>query len=121
MENTAVPQNQNTNPPVQQMLPNSTAVLVLGILSIAVCWCYGLFGITMGIIALVLSGKAKALYNENPEKYTQASYKNMSAGRVCAIIGTSLSAIYVAIIIIYVMIVGAAIGTLFTQFPWDSF
>ncbi|MDA3953618.1 MAG: CCC motif membrane protein [Bacteroidales bacterium] len=121
MENTIVPQSQATNPPVQQILPNSTGILVLGILSIAVCWCYGLFGITMGIIALVLSGKSKALYNANPDQYTQASYKNMNAGRVCAIIGTSLSAIYVAIIIVYVMIVGAAIGTLFTQFPWEAF
>lgn len=119
MENVITPQNQN--PSVQQQLPNATAVLVLGILSIAVCWCYGLFGITMGIIALVLSGKAKALYNENPEQFTQASYNNMNAGRVCAIIGTVLSSIYVAIILIYIMIVGAAVGTLFTQFPWESF
>ena len=121
MENTTTPQSQNVNPTVLQPLPNATAVLVLGILSIAVCWCYGLFGITMGIIALVLSGKAKALYNENSENYTLSSYKNMNAGRVCAIIGTTLSSIYLAIIIIYVLIVGAAIGTLFTQFPWESF
>ena len=119
MENVTTPQNQNSS--IQQPLPNSTAVLVLGILSIAVCWCYGLFGITMGIIALVLSGKAKALYNENPGEFTQASYNNMNAGRVCAIIGTSLSAVYVAIILIYIMVVGAAIGTIFTQFPWEAF
>ena len=82
MENTPASQPQNVNTTIQQPLPNATAVLVLGILSIAVCWCYGLFGITMGIIALVLSGKAKALYNKNPEQYTQASYKNMNAGRI---------------------------------------
>ena len=119
MENVITSENQK--PLVQQQLPNATAVLVLGILSIAVCWCYGFFGITMGIIALVLSGKAKALYNENPEQFTQASYNNMNAGRVCAIIGTVLSSIYVAIIMIYVMIVGGAVGTLFTQFLWESF
>ncbi|MCD4833479.1 MAG: hypothetical protein K8R31_06765 [Bacteroidales bacterium] len=121
MENTTTPQPQNVNPPVQQPLPNATAVLVLGILSIAVCWCYGLFGITMGIIALVLSGKAKALYNENPEQYSQASFKNMNAGRICALIGTILSSVYIAFIIIYFIIVGAAIGTIFTQLPWESF
>ncbi len=121
MENTSAPQTQNLNTPVQQSLPNSTAVLVLGILSIAVCWCYGLFGIAMGIIALVLSGKAKALFNENPEQYTQASFKNMNAGRICAIIGTALSSLYLIIILIYLLVVGAAIGTLFTQLPWDSF
>jgi len=70
---------------------------------------------------LVLSGKANALYHENPDLYTEGSYKNMKAGRICAIIGTVLSSIYVAVVIIYLMIVGAAIGTVFTQFPWESF
>ncbi len=121
MENTTVTPTENVQPSVKQQLPNATAVLVLGILSIAICWCYGLFGITMGIIALVLSGKSRALYNENPDLYTEGSFKNMKAGRVCAIIGTILSSLYLAIIIIYVMIVGVALGTLFTQFPWESF
>ena len=121
MENTTTPTTQEFNPSVQQQLPNATAVLVLGILSIAVCWCYGLFGIAMGIIALVMAGKAKALYNENPEQYTIGSYKNMNAGRICAIIGTVLSSLYLVIILVYLLVVGAALGTLFTQFPWDSF
>lgn len=120
MENTTTTVNQNPNQ-VQMPLPNSTAVLVLGILSIAICWCYGLFGITMGIIALVLSNKARNLYNENPDQYTIGSFKNMNAGRVCAIIGTILSALYLVVVIIYLLIVGAAIGTIFTQMPWDSF
>lgn len=120
MENTTTTVNQNPNQ-VQQQLPNSTAVLVLGILSIAICWCYGLFGITMGIIALVLAGKARALYNENPDQYTLGSYKNMNAGRICAIIGTILSSLYLVFIIIYLLVIGAAIGTIFTQFPWESF
>ena len=120
MENTTTTVNQNPNQ-VQMPVPNSTAVLVLGILSIAICWCYGLFGITMGIIALVLSNKARALYNENPDQYTIGSFKNMNAGRVCAIIGTILSALYLVVVIVYLLIVGAAIGTIFTQFPWESF
>jgi len=117
MENETTTTHKNVHPAVQQPLPNSTAVLVLGILSIAVCWCYGLFGITMGIIALVLSGKARALYLENPELYTEGSFKNMKAGRICAIIGTVLSSIYIVVIIIYIAILGVAFGTLFTQLP----
>ncbi|MDY6801005.1 MAG: CCC motif membrane protein [Bacteroidota bacterium] len=120
MENTT-PQPNETKPIVQQTLPNSTAILVLGILSIAICWCYGLFGITMGIIALVLSNKAKALYASNPDQYTIGSYKNMNAGRVCAIIGTVLSSLYLVVIIIYFLIVGAALSTIFTQMPWEAF
>ena len=38
-------------------LPNATAVLVLGILSIVTCWLYGIPGIIMGIIAIVLAQK----------------------------------------------------------------
>ncbi|HSH51118.1 MAG TPA: CCC motif membrane protein [Bacteroidales bacterium] len=121
MENTTTQNNAPTNPVVQQTLPNSTAVLILGILSIAICWCYGLVGITMGIIALVLSSKAKALYAGNPDQYTIGSYKNMNAGRICAIIGTVLSSLYIVVIIIYLLIVGTALSTIFTQMPWETF
>jgi hypothetical protein len=121
MENTTTPANQQANPSVQQQLPNATAILVLGILSIVMCFCYGIFGVALGIIALVLSGKAKALYNENPEQYTIGSYKNMNAGRVCGLIGTILSSLYLVFVIIYVVILGAALGTMFTEIPWDSF
>lgn len=118
MENTTG--NQSVNTGIQQTLPNSTAVLVLGILSIAVCWCYGVFGLAMGIIALVLSSKAKVAYNTNPEAYTQSSFKNLNAGRVCAIIGTVLSSLYFVVIIIWLLIAGVALSALFTQFPWES-
>lgn len=120
MENTITPTVPEVNPNVQQPLPNATAVLVLGILSIVMCFCYGLFGVAMGIIAIVLSSKAKTLYNENPGQYTIGSYKNMNAGRICAIIGTVISSLVLAFWVIYFIIVGAALGTLFTQFPWDS-
>ena len=82
---------------------------------------YGLFGVALGIIALVLSGKAKALYNENPDNYTISSYKNMNAGRICGLIGTILSSLVLVFWIIYFIVIGAALGTLFTQLPWDSF
>ena len=121
MENETTTQQTNVNSSALQTLPNSTGVLVLGILSIVMCFCYGLFGVVLGIIALVLSGKAKALYNENPSLYTEGSFKNMKAGRICAIIGTALSSLYIVVVIIYVAIVGVALGTLFTQFPWESF
>lgn len=98
-------------------LPNSTAVLVLGIISIATCWCYGIVGAACGIISLVLAGKAKKLYAENSALYTESSYKNMKAGHVCAIIGTILSALYLVFIIVYVLILGAAM----TALPWEYY
>ena len=76
-------------------LPNATATLVLGILSIVVCF-------ICGIVALVISNKDVAMYKANPELYTESSYSNIRAGRICAIIGLALQVlgliIYVAII-----------------------
>ncbi|MBT2560427.1 hypothetical protein J7E50_04205 [Pedobacter sp. ISL-68] len=91
----------------QQSLPNSTIVLVLGILSIAFCCCYGILGLIPAIIALVLSKKDKALYTVNPAIYSLSSFKNLNAGRICAIIGLVLNILsllyYVAIIVIFGM------------------
>ncbi len=86
--------NPNLNPldvPTQQPLPNATAVLVLGIISIPTCFCWGVPGLICAIIALVLAGKASTLYKANPNIYTPSSFSNMNGGRICAIIGLVLS------------------------------
>ncbi len=82
--------NSNASP-----LPNATATLVLGILSIVVCF-------ICGIVALVISNKDVALYKANPELYTESSYSNIKAGRICAIIGLALLALG---LIIYIFII----------------
>ncbi|HEX8514780.1 MAG TPA: CCC motif membrane protein [Bacteroidia bacterium] len=124
MENQGPPDQANVNqqfnqqfgqPSGQQVLPNSTAVLVLGIISIVGCFCYGIIGVVLGIIALVLASKAGALYQQNPGMYSEATYKNMKAGKICAIVGLSLSALYLVCIIIYLCIIGTAISMM----PWD--
>ena len=97
------------------VLPNSTGVLVLGILSIVFCWTWGVAGLILGIIALTMSSNANNLYLANPTQYSIASYNNMKAGKTCAIIGTILSAIYLAFIIIAVVFW----GTFFTGLSWD--
>jgi hypothetical protein len=112
---------QNLNPSLQIPLPNSTAVLVLGILSIVFCWCFGVIGLTLGIIALVLAKNANKVYIEAPDKFTISSYKNMNAGKVCAIIGTSLSGIYIISVIIRLLFFGALVGGLFSTMPWHTF
>ena len=104
------PQQQNVfNQNGPQSLPNATAVLVLGIISIVTCWCYGIVPIVCGIIALVLAKKDMGLYAAMPGNYSETSYKNLKAGRICAIIGVSLGAVYVVIIIAYIAIVGTAV------------
>jgi hypothetical protein len=104
-------QNQTTeNQLIKKDLPNSTGVLVLGILSIVFCFCYGIFGIVFGIISLVLASKDGKLYENSPSTYTESSFKNMKGGKVCAIVGLSLSSVYILIVVIYLAIFGAAIG-----------
>jgi len=85
-------------------LPNGTAVLVLGILSIITCCCYGFIGLTLGIIALVLAKKDLKLYQESPELYL--NYKNINTGKILGIIGIILSSIYLICTIYLYIFVG---------------
>jgi hypothetical protein len=95
-------------------LPNATAVLVLGILSIVTCWLYGIIGIILGIIALVLHKKDNELYKTNRSAY-EASFKNSNAGKICAIIGLSLSALFF-LYLVFLFIYLAAMGISLEEF-----
>ncbi len=95
--------DQFNNPSEQRALPNATAVLVLGILSIVVCF-------ITGIIALVMAKKEMALYNDNPGMYTPASLSNIKTGRICAIIGIVLQGVAVLVYIVIIVIALGAVG-----------
>jgi hypothetical protein len=102
----------------QQNLPNSVAVLVTGICSIFPgCFCMGVVGVVCGIVALVLARKDMRLYNSNPGAYTLSSFNNLNAGRVCAIIGLSISSLILLFYVITVVLIGM---TAVTFFPWSS-
>lgn len=88
----------------KQTLPNSTLILVFGILSIITCCCYGVLGLIFGIIAFVMAKKATALYTANPELYS--GYQNVKIGKILAIIGIVLSAIYVLVTIYFYATIG---------------
>jgi hypothetical protein len=80
---------------MQQKLPNSGGILAMGIISIvAFCCCWGVVGIVLGIIAIVMSVNAERTYREDPDLFTIGSYKNMRAGKITAIIGLSISVIW---------------------------
>ncbi len=93
--------NRNSNAP--GALPNATAVLVLGIISIVGCIFYGVPGLICGIIALALHGKDKRMYQADPTKF-EASYKNSRAGFICAMIGTILSGLFMLFMIVFITI-----------------
>ena len=109
MENKVATQNTKIN------LPNSSAVLTLGILSIVLCWCHGIVGIIMAIIALVLANRDLVLYNADPEKYSVNSYNNLKTGRTVAIVGLILAALFLFMLIISLFFLGLN----FALFPWE--
>ncbi len=85
-------------------LPNGTAVLVLGILSILTCCCGWGVGMVLGIVAIVLANKDLKLYSENPELYL--NYKNLNTGKILAIIGLVLSSLTLIANIYFYTVVG---------------
>ena len=113
----------------QEALPNSTLILVLGISSVAmsVCCCvvfgaFGFIGMLIGgiaaVIGLIMAKKAKKTYKQNPGIYTESSYNNINAGRICSIVGLVL-ALFCLIVFAFVFILyGAAV---FATMPNNNF
>lgn len=89
-------------------LPNSMLILVLGILSIVTCCCYGIPGLIIGVIAFILARNADKMYREDPDLYE--GYNNVKAGKVMALIGIILSLLFIIAIIITFSVYGGAEG-----------
>ena len=92
----------------RQELPNSTLILIFGLLSIIGCCCYGIVGLVFGIITMLMAQKATNIYNENPEMYN--GYQNVKTGKILAIIGIVLSALVLIIGIVSLIILGGLEG-----------
>ena len=84
----------------QKDLPNATAVLILGILSLVFCWFVGL---VLGIIAVAMASGPRRAYYANPDEYTESSFKNIRAGRICGVIGICIALAVFAFIILMVL------------------
>ena len=91
----------------KQSLPNSTATLVMGILSI-VFSCF-FVGLILGIIGLSISGKGRKMYRENTSGFD--GYGALNAGYIMSLIGTILGGLYIVYYIVLVAIIG---GTAFS-------
>jgi M penetrans paralogue family 26 len=97
----------------KKKLPNATTVLVLGIVSIVTSFCYGIIGIILSIIALVLSKKDLKLYRENPEEYD--GYQDLNTGRICAIVGLCLGILFFLFFLVYIIFMVWTFIPLFSQ------
>ena len=88
----------------KQQIPNGTLILIMGILSIIGCCCYGVPGLIFGIVAIILASKASKVYMENPESYS--GYGNVKAGKIMGIIGVVLSIIMVLVYVWLITSIG---------------
>lgn len=99
-------------------LPDSSAVLTLGIISLSTsiicCVLYGLPGLVTGIIGLVLGDKAMKIYKASPHSYSHKSYKDVKTGRILSIIGISISGLIILMIVIFL-----GIGLSLSEFPFQ--
>jgi len=114
-DNNAAPAERQevfTNP-APRNLPNASTVLILGILSIVFCWWHliSFVSIILGIVSLILAQKELKLYHTNPSFYNLSSLNNVKTGRICAIIGLSIS------ILVFIFMVLLIIG-IFTTLPF---
>lgn len=87
----------------QQKLPNSTLILVLGILGYLCCCISGL-GIIPSGIAYFLATKSEKLYATTPENYT--NYSQIKTGKTVALIALVLNALLI-IWVIYGLVTGS--------------
>ncbi len=88
----------------KQSLPNSVAVLVLGICSILFGCLF--VGVALGILGIVLAGKGRKMYKENPDLY--GDYGMLNAGYIMSIIGLVLSGLTIIYWIVFVAILGGS-------------
>lgn len=119
----ATTENTPTAPVTKVPIPQSQGILILGIFSLVTTFCcggIGFVGLILGIIAVAMSSKASQLYEQNPSAYTEASYKNMNAGKICGIIGICVNGLMIVVGIIYLMVVGASLATIFSTLPWEN-
>ncbi|MBP8066399.1 MAG: DUF4190 domain-containing protein [Flavobacterium sp.] len=88
----------------KQKLPNASAVMILGVLSIITCCCYGILSILLGGVGIYLANKDTAVYNQNPNAYT--NFKNIKTGKVLCIIGIVLGVLAIAYFAWIISVVG---------------
>lgn len=81
------------------------ASMVCGILSIVFCWCYGVIGLILGIIALVMYGKCKEANNGVPTGMAKA-------GLACGVVGVICSALMIIYFIFVIVVAGEFVTSL---------
>lgn len=86
-------------------LNNAVGALILGILSILTCICYGFIGLILAIVGLVISKGDNQKVQNNPDVlYANAGV--LKAGRILCIIGLIFNILMLLYFIIVIVFVG---------------
>lgn len=93
--------NGNNRNTTQETLPNAVAVLVLGILSIIGLFCYGVIGLILAIIALGLGIEPTRKYRMEPERYTDSSWSQVKAGKICSWVTLGIIALFFLVFLVF--------------------
>jgi hypothetical protein len=90
--------------PIPQNLPNANLILVLGILSILLCWWHfvSIAGIALGFVTLIMAKRETRRYLSNPAGYTTNSLNTVKTGRTCAIIGIIISIVVFSFVMLLI-------------------
>lgn len=99
----------------QEQLPQASTILVLGILSIVFSGLLGV-GLVLGIVALVLASRSMQTFGANSARYLPSTVSSVRAGKVCAIVGTCISGLY----LLYALVALVFLGGWLAVFPWDA-
>lgn len=100
----------------EQSLPGASAVLAMGIIAVvSTLTCCGPLGMVFSFIALAKAKKARRLYEQHPEAYTD--YGSVQTGKLLAYVGLALSVLFLLLIALYFGIIVA----LFSSVDWDGY
>lgn len=89
---------------MEQKLPNATIAIVLSILGLLCCCFYGVPGLLLGGIALILVNQDEKKYRIAPEQYS--NYGTVKTAKILAIISIVLGALMLAYMIYTIMEMG---------------
>jgi uncharacterized membrane protein YbaN (DUF454 family) len=85
---------------IQAEHPQASSIQTLGILGLVFTFLLGIVGLILNIVCLAKSGPALSDVRTHHGQYTEESVRKIRSGRTCAIIGLSLQAFAILLIVV---------------------
>lgn len=85
-------------------LPNAQSAYIIGIISCVLTFTSLIFGLILGIIAVVEGNKAIKTYEQQPELYERKEYENAKTGKLLGWISIGLSIFFILVVFLIIII-----------------